>query len=289
MGGMGADLEAAEHFLAANARVLERRRFARLFRGGPGAPVRDAVAAFRNEDGGFGHALEPDGRGPESQPAAVLTALRVLHECDAWDEALAHSACDWLATTEPEGGGTPFVLPGVEAWPHGPWWRPHEGLPASLTTTGQVLEPLLARGVAHPWVDRATAWMWSQVEAPGEPGPYDVHGLVAFLEGVRDADRAAAAIEALAPVIRGATAPPRAGGPPDVHRAIEYAPRPDSLARAAFGDEQVRGDLDAVEAEQRDDGGWMFTWLAWSPVAEAEWRGVVTIEALRTLRANGRL
>ena len=33
----------------------------------------------------------------------------------------------------------------------------------------------------------------------------------------------------------------------------------------------------------------MFTWLAWSPVAEAEWRGVVTIEAVKTLRAHGRL
>jgi len=55
------DIEAAEQFLAANARVLERRRFERLFRGGDAGPVRDAVAADRNRDGGFGHALEPDG------------------------------------------------------------------------------------------------------------------------------------------------------------------------------------------------------------------------------------
>jgi hypothetical protein len=286
---MGADLEAAERFLAANGRVLERRRFGRLFGDGPAAPVRDAVAAFRNEDGGFGHALEPDGRGPESQPAAVLTALNVLDEADAWDDAMAQSACDWLATTEPEGGGTPFVLPGVERWPHGPWWRPQEGLPASLTTTGQVLRPLLARGVEHPWVERATAWLWSQVDDPGEPGPYDVHGLVAFLDGVRDRGRAEAGAERLAPVIRAATAPPRPGGPPDVHRAIEYAPRPDSVARRAFDQARLDADLDALEAEQREDGGWMFTWLAWSPVAEAEWRGVVTIEALKTLRANSRL
>ena len=286
---MSADLEAAEQFLAANARVLERRRFARLFRDGTGEPVRAAVAAFRNDDGGFGHALEPDGRGPESQPAAVLTALSVLDECDAWDEELAGSACDWLATTEPDGGGTPFVMPGVERWPHGPWWKPAEGLPASLTTTGQVLGPLLRRGVEHPWVERATAWLWSQVDEPGEPGPYDVHGLVAFLDGVQDAQRAERAADALAPVIRAATAPPKPGGPPDIHRAIEYAPRPDAVARRAFGEDQLQADLDALEAEQRADGGWMFTWVAWSPVAEAEWRGVVTIEALKTLRAYGRL
>ncbi len=33
----GPDIDAAEQVLAANARVLERRRFARLFRGGGGA------------------------------------------------------------------------------------------------------------------------------------------------------------------------------------------------------------------------------------------------------------
>src|SRR5215472_9113283 len=77
------DIEAAEQFLAANARVLERRRFERLFRSGDAGPVRDAVAAYRNPDGGFGHALEPDGRCPGSQPLAIDFALRVLLEAGA--------------------------------------------------------------------------------------------------------------------------------------------------------------------------------------------------------------
>src|SRR6266567_4641633 len=54
------DFNAAAGFVAANARVLDRRRFQRLFENGPATAVRDAVAAYRNEDGGFGHALEPD-------------------------------------------------------------------------------------------------------------------------------------------------------------------------------------------------------------------------------------
>ena len=62
------DINAAAVFVAANARLLDRRRFQRLFEDGPAAPVRDAVAAYRNDDGGFGHALEPDCRAPGSQP-----------------------------------------------------------------------------------------------------------------------------------------------------------------------------------------------------------------------------
>ena len=82
------DFDAAAAFIAANARVLDWRRFQRLFQDGPAAPVRDAVAAYRNEDGGFGRALEPDGRAPGSQAAAAEMALRIMNETDAWDEDL---------------------------------------------------------------------------------------------------------------------------------------------------------------------------------------------------------
>jgi hypothetical protein len=47
--------------------------------------------------------------------------------------------------------------------------------------------------------------------------------------------------------------------------------------------------LDHLAAGQSDDGGWTFNWLAWSPAAEMEWRGFVTVETLTLLRANGRI
>ncbi len=48
----------------------------------------------------------------------------------------------------------------------------------------------------------------------------------------------------------------------------------------------IEAHLDLVEAEQQEDGGWMFDWLAWSPAQTAAWRGVVTIRALTWLRDN---
>src|SRR3954467_11494417 len=114
------DLDSAARFLAASGRVLDNRRFERLFRDGDAAPGRAAVAAYANPDGGFGHALEPDGRAPGSQPAALMLALRTLHETDAWDDAMAAAACDWLVSVEPDAGGVPFVLPAIEGWPAAP-------------------------------------------------------------------------------------------------------------------------------------------------------------------------
>src|SRR5918996_3745272 len=68
------DLEAAERFILANARLLDRHRLACLLHGAPAEPVVAALGAYRNADGGFGHALEPDIRAPTSEPSATMHA-----------------------------------------------------------------------------------------------------------------------------------------------------------------------------------------------------------------------
>jgi hypothetical protein len=70
----------AETFIWENGRLLERRLFDYFFRGGSKESVLSAIKAYQNEDGGFGHALEPDLRTPESQPLYVEFGLRTLYE-----------------------------------------------------------------------------------------------------------------------------------------------------------------------------------------------------------------
>ena len=299
------DFDAAAAFVAANARVVDRRRLERLFGGGAAEPVRDAVAAYRNDDGGFGHALEPDCRAPGSQPLAVEMALRIMDEADAWDEALVAGACDWLAAVAPAGGGAAFVEAAISGWPHAPWWVPEEGHPASVVATGLIAGILYSRGVSHPWLDRATEVMWARIgtlythggtnpKAPlappaGDPGAYDMFGVLGFLQHVPDRDRAREVFGRVGPLIIDrnlVTLDPEAPG--EVHFPLDFAPEPDSLARALFDDATIKAHLDHLAQAQRDDGGWTFNWLAWSPAAEREWRGFLTVDALRVLRANGR-
>jgi hypothetical protein len=80
-----------------------------------------------------------------------------------------------------------------------------------------------------------------------------------------------------------------AAAPGETHDPLFFAPEPDSIARRRFDDATIDAHLDHLAAAQQDDGGWTFNWLAWSPVAAAEWRGVMTVEALHLLRANQRL
>jgi hypothetical protein len=284
------DFSTATAFIAANARVVDWRRFQRLFEDGPAAPVRDAVAAYRNDDGGFGHALEPDGRAPGSQPAATEMALRIMNETDAWDDDLVRGACDWLAAAAPAEGGTAFVEPTIAGWPHAPWWVPEDGHPASLFATGMIAGTLHARGFGHPWLDGATEVMWSRIAKASEPNGYEMFGVLAFLQHVPDRDRAREVFGRVGPLIlerKLVTLDPEAPG--EVHGVLDFAPEPDSLARALFDDATVNAHLDHLVQSQLEDGGWTFNWPAWSPAAERDWRGFLTVDALRVLRANNRL
>jgi hypothetical protein len=282
------DFDTAAAFIAANARIIDRRRFERLFGGGGTDPVRDAVAAYRNLDGGFGNGLEPDCRAPGSQPAAVEMALRIMDEADAWDTGLVRGACDWLAAVAPAEGGSSFVEPTLDGWPHAPWWVPEEG--ASMISTGLISGTLHARGFQHAWLDRATQTMWAKIARASTLGAYDMYGVLAFLQHVPDRDRAQAAFGRIGQMLldqRLAALDPSEEG--ETHSPLNFAPLPESMARCLFEKSVIDAYLDHLAASQRDDGGWTFNWPAWSPAAERDWRGFLTVDNLRLLRANGRI
>jgi hypothetical protein len=283
------DFDAAADFVAASARVIDRRVFQRLFADGPAGPVRDAVAAYRNADGGFGHGLEPDCRADASQPATVEMALRIMDAADAWDPRLVADAVDWLAAVAPAEGGATFVLPSVSTGPHAPWWAAAEGNPASPIQTGQIAGLLYAHGVTHRWLPTATEVMWSLISRLTEPGGYEMFGVLAFLERVPDRERAEEVFARVGPLIlsRGLVAlDPEAAG--ETHTPLDFAPLPGSMARRLFDPGVIEAHLDHLAGGQLADGGWTFNWPSWSPAAEADWRGFLTMDALRVLRANGR-
>jgi hypothetical protein len=223
-------------------------------------------------------------------------ALRIMDETDTWDEALVRGACDWLAAVAPAEGGAAFVESTLEGWPHAPWWVPEEGHPASLVATGMIAGTLYARGVSHPWLDGAAEVMWNRTAKldAGQGGAavlggYEMFGVLGFLQHVPDRDRAREVFGRVGPLIleRNLVAlDPEAPG--EVHGVLSFAPEPDSLARALFDDTTVQAHLDYLAQGQKEDGGWTFNWPAWSPAAELDWRGFLTVDALRVLRANGR-
>jgi hypothetical protein len=284
---MSIDLEAARQFVESNARVLERHQLAVFLDEGPTEPVLAALRAYQNPDGGFGHALEPDVRCPGSQPSAALTALDVLSEMDAAPVQMVTQVADWIASVAHPDGGVPTVLPSAEGHPRAPWMQPS---PEAGFLTYALAAKLWRLGAKHLWLDKATDWCWREIDAIEEPAGYTVEFALQFLDAVPDPARAARSVERFRSAIRGDGTVAVSGGVEGEHlKPLDMSPRPGAPSRALFNDEQIAADLDRIEREQLDDGGWDFHFLHFSAGQSVEWRGVVTLGAIRTLRLHGRV
>ena len=283
---MPIDRSAAENFIWSAARLVDRHRYSMLFADGPTDPVLQALRGYRNPDGGFGHALEPDLRCPGSQPAPTLYALETLNEAGAIEGELARDARAFIASIAAPDGGIPSVLPGFENYPHAPWFQPE---PGSILTLA-LAATLHAGGVKDDvWLDRASEWCWRSIETAEQPRGYWLKFACAFLDATPEEQRARSAISSLGARVGTSAVTPVGGVEGEALRPLDLSPRPGSRSREMVGEAQIEAHLDAVEAEQQQDGGWMFDWRAWSPAQSNDWRGNVTIRALLWLGDNGRL
>ncbi|MFC9281948.1 hypothetical protein [Streptomyces collinus] len=290
----------AEQFVWLTARVLEQRLFAYHFLNGAADPVEAALNAYRNEDGGYGHALEPDLRGPVSQPLHTAHALRVLDATGRCGGQRVERVCRYLTSVSTADGALPAIHPSQRGYPAAPFVPVLEDPPSDLLATGPVVGVLHRNEVWHAWLFRATDFCWQAVESLDKSHPYEVEAAVAFLDSVPDRPRAEAAADRLGRLVReqrlAALDPDRLDAcpvapgyaPGEHHFPHDFARTPRSLARAWFTDEEMARSLDFLAAEQQEDGGWPIRWRRWAPVPALEARPMVTIEALRTLRAHGR-
>ncbi|WKK25511.1 hypothetical protein QZH56_07890 [Streptomyces olivoreticuli] len=293
----------AEQFMWLTARVLEQRRFAFHFLdGGPDA-VEAALTAYLGADGGYGYALEPDLRGPVSQPLHTAHALHVLDEIGRCGDRRVERVCRYLTAVSTPDGALPALHPSLRGYPAAPWIPVVDDPPSDLLATGPVVGLLHRNEVWHAWLFRATDFCWAAVDTLGggaRTHPYEVEAAVAFLDGAPDRPRAEAAAERLGRVVReqrlAVLDPPRMAdhpvpdgyAPGEHHFPYDFARTPGSLARRWFTDTELDRSLDFLTAAQEEDGGWPVRWRQWAPGTGLEGRPMVTISSLLTLRAYGR-
>jgi hypothetical protein len=287
------ELQRILDFMAANARLLDRRRMDLAIGEGDPEAALAALAGYRNPDGGLGRALEPDMRGSASQPVAALHAFEVLEEVAPVASPLAIGLLDWLDAIALPGGALPFALPGGGGPGSAPMWASVDATAPSLHMTAVVLgiahrvarhDPAVA---AHPWLRTATEWALAEIAAMDAPAHAIefryVLGLLDALEAVDELERLAAHLPA------DATMPVAGGKLEEAMRPLDFSPEPGRPLRSLIDARAIEADLDRLAAEQHDDGGWDVDWAHWSPAGGLEWRGWATVRAVRILRANGRL
>ncbi|MET7452297.1 hypothetical protein ABZT03_10460 [Streptomyces sp. NPDC005574] len=293
-------LSLAEHFVWLTARVLEQRLFAYHFLNASADPVETALDAHRNEDGGYGHALEPDLRGPVSQPLHTARALSVLDAVGRCGGQRVERVCRYLTSVSTPDGALPAIHPSQRGYPAAPFLPIVDDPPSDLLATGPVVGLLHRNEVWHAWLFRATDFCWQAIERLERSHPYEIEAAVSFLDSAPDRPRAEAVADRLGRMVREQrlvvldmdrldaypVAPGYASG--EHHFPHDYARRPSSLARAWFTDEEMTRSLDHLQSQQQEDGGWPIRWRQWAPGSALEARPMVTIDALHTLRAHGR-
>lgn len=275
---------AASDFVRREARLVEGRLFAAVFEDADPQGVVEALRGYQNADGGFGHGLEPDKRCPDSQGLDVEVALDTLIAAGARDEVMIRRAVDWLGQTANADGAVSLCTPAVENYPHAEHiseWTYQPGLNPTAGLVGR----LSTLGVEHPWRDKAAAWCAAEVAKGFPEDAHGMHEVLEFLEHTDDVDLDR--VRDWLPKLqhfRADASDPSYGVTP-----LQFATTPDSVWRPLFTDAQLEAHLDRLIADQQEDGGWTLTWEPPSNAATLEYRGIVTVGALRTLKAYNRL
>ena len=225
--------------------------------------------------------------GPATQPPRSSSRWASWMRPTPGTPAWSPGACDWLQAHAPAEAGPTFVEPTIEGWPHAPWWVPEDGPPglAGLhrPDRGHAARPRGLASVAGPGHGPALG-----ADRPAlRPGPYDMSGWSASSTTCPTRPGAEQALGQIGPLLGPGRARP--GQPGETHSPLSFAPPPGSRARALFDDAVIEAHLDHPAAAQRDDGGWTFNFPAWSPAAELDWRGYVTVNALHPARQRPQL
>jgi len=295
----------ARSFIFAFARPLEQALYALWFEGGTPEAVLARLARFQNADGGFGHALEPDLRTPESSAIATTIALQILRALNTPDHhPPVRGAIGYLLDTyDQKQQRWPIVTAAAGMAPHAPWWEPDAELSQRF---GEFLANPRAE-IAGYLYEYAALVPAELLDALGRatvdhleqlPARMEMHDLLCYVRlaetknlppDMRTRIMARLRPAVAATVVREAAAWEAYSLPP-----LAVVSTPDSPFAALFGAE-LEANLDALVARQGDDGAWSPNWSwadtfpeAWA-AAERDWKGVLTLTNLRTLRSFGRL
>ena len=300
-----ANLERADIFIHSAARPLERALFAYGLQTGAPEEVYAQLAHFQNPDGGFGRALEPDLRLPGSSVYVTTVGLQLLRDLatPATHPLVQGAICYLLHTYDAQRQRWLIIPPAAREAPHAPWWRYDDDLPVRFgqylaNPRAEILGYLYdyAELVPHTLIQELADAIVAHLTT--QPDELEMHDLLCYVrlletrslpEGVR-----APLLGKLQVVVDRTVA--RAPGDWEHYGlqplSVVASPASPFAPRLA---EAIKRNLDYLIGHQGADGAWGPTWTwgdlfpeTW-PVAEQDWKGVITVATVRKLQAFGRI
>ena len=297
----GAALKRAELFLRSQARPLEHALFATYLHGAAPEWALDELAAFQNNDGGFGHGLEPDLQIPGSSILATTVALQHLRSLrvDA-DHPMVLGAMHYLMCTYNSTKlAWPFVPAQIDDAPHAPWWLYRADLTQYMVNPRtEIVGYLFDYPERVPTEMREgllTAVIADLENLDRELAMHELLCCVRLVETENLPDDARDhLILLLRPLIStGVETDPKAWDG-YVLKPLAVAPSPSSLF-ANLLQNSIDENLDFEIDRQEKDGSWTPNW-SWGETypeawlhAKRAWQGILTVDLTNALSAYGRV
>ncbi len=293
----------AESFMNETARPLDRALFAFYFTHGSREAVVAELAKFQNDDGGFASCLESDTRWCGSSPLGAMKALAILTDLGVpASDPHVKAVTRYLLENFDEKHSMWHALPKeANSAPHASWWEvradtekcevespvfPTAALAGYLQNYSELLPPGFLKRITESSLNYLAA-------APVRMQMPDIETLIELVR-LLPPGQSTDAIRKLKSVLGTVVVQdPKQWDGYNV-KPLTFIHTPQSPFYPEM-EKAVSANLDYMISTQKSDGGWGLTWswqernaAAWK-VAEREWRGVVTLENLRTLQAFHRI
>ncbi|MCL6295806.1 hypothetical protein [Jejuia spongiicola] len=271
--------------------MIERRLFEFYFDNGTSEGVFNAVYAYRNPDGGFGHGMEPDTASPESQPLFSIMALEILDEVGyLTKEIILNDFMPYFESITTEKGGIPWMFRPKSNYPCEEHFKTVKEW-AALSTTAPLLGVLEKYKIDIPWMKKAEEFVWNEFERIKDKHIFCylcVSRWLTFLKYTKNQNKAKKTINNLKKwiMVDGIICKDKSDdgwglyGKP---HSLNYAYSSESVLYSLFTKETIESDLKEIINKQENDGRWN-TWYGISEGTKLEWAGIQTLWALKILK-----
>ena len=302
--------ENARTYIYRTARPLCLALWKYHFENGSKEDVLQTLAFYQNEDGGFGHAIEPDFWNPNSTPIGTQRAMVHLESIGGVDKnhPMVQGILRYLdsgADFDTVNGQWMNEVPSNNDYPHAVWWgydgkeknfspNPTAPIAGFILAYAEKNSPVYQKGC-----EAAKRCHKQMMDEFPNTNMHDVMCYISLYQycvqaGVTDLFDMEQYMHSLLTMVNGAICRETdKWGKEYVALPSHYIDGPDSIFYAG-NEELVKAECDLIKQQQLADGSFEVTWQWWTDYKEFEvakvwWKAEIIMEKLLQLKRFGEL
>lgn len=305
------DYQEIRSWMYRNARQVELAVWQYCFENGDADSVLSALSFYQNDDGGFGHALEPDSWNPNSSPYTTLAAINILKSInftDVWHPMLQGIFMFLESGKYCSESGWYFNIPSNNDYAHAPWWTYNiegnavEGIGVTAEIVCFIFRFADEKSGLYQKALKFADDLIEKLKKPGKYGDMGIGGYCILLDTINQGKLTGRfdcdfITEALTRLVSGSIERDNTKWAFYSVRPSDYITSPESIFYRG-NEEIVDTELDYLIETRPELGVWGITW-SWFEnneryakeftISENWWRANKAIQKVRFLKSFGRL